>query len=148
MKKSVLILLMVCGAVAVYAGGDDIIGIWMDVEKTGKTEFFSKSDDGKYHANCVWLAKDKEKDGTPLKDKKNPDKTKRGNPVVGTEVMYVTYEPDKNRYKMDWAYDPSWGLAVKNSGYMTIKGDTMTIKAGWAFIKVTRRMTRCKSLED
>lgn len=143
-KKLIFVFLMVCGALASYAGGDDIIGVWLDVEKTGKTEFLGISDDGKYHANCVWLAKDKEKDGSPLKDKKNPDKTKRQNTVVGTEVMILTYEPEKDRYKMDWAYDPSWGLAVKNSGYITVKGDTMTVKAGWAFIKVTRRLTRCK----
>lgn len=146
-KKLIFVFLMVCGALASYAGGDDIIGIWMDVEKTGKTEYFSAGN-GVYNAKCVWLAKDKEKDGTPLKDKKNPDKSKRSQTVVGADVMTVTYEADKNRYKMNWAYDPSWGLAVKNSGYITIKGDTMTVKAGWAFIKVTRRMTRCKSVDE
>lgn len=133
--------------VSAFAGANDIVGIWMDDEKEGKTEYYM-ADDGKFHANCVWLAKNKEKDGSPLKDKKNPDKTKRQRAVVGTEVMIVSYEPEKNRYKMDWAYDPSWGLAVKNSGYITIKGDTMTIKAGWAFIKVTRKMTRCQSIDD
>ncbi|MBQ4032856.1 MAG: DUF2147 domain-containing protein [Paludibacteraceae bacterium] len=128
---------------ALYAGGDDIVGVWLDDEGNGKTEYVSAGD-GVYKAKCVWLAKDKEKDGSPLKDKKNPDKSKRQQTVVGADVMTVTYEPEKNRYKMDWAYDPSWGLAVKNSGYITVKGDTMTIKAGWAFIKVTKRMTRCE----
>ena len=144
MKKGLsLLFLLVCSALALYAGGDDIVGVWLDDEGNGKTEYVSAGD-GVYKAKCVWLAKDKEKDGSPLKDKKNPDKSKRQQTVVGADVMTVTYEPEKGRYKMDWAYDPSWGLAVKNSGYITVKGDTMTIKAGWAVIKVTKRMTRCK----
>lgn len=145
--KYIFSIIFLFASAAAYSAADDILGIWMDVEKTGKTEYFSAGE-GVYKAKCVWLAKDKEKDGTPLKDKKNPDKSKRSQTVVGADVMTVTYEADKNRYKMNWAYDPSWGLAVKNSGYITIKGDTMTVKAGWAFIKVTRRMTRCKSVDD
>lgn len=144
MKRRFLLLVAFTALFQVaMADANDIVGVWMDVEKTGKTEYYDAGN-GVYKANCVWLSKDKEKDGSPLKDKKNPDKSKRSNPVIGTEVMLVTYEPEKNRYKMNWAYDPSLGLAVKNSGYITIKGDTMTVKAGWAFIKVTRRLTRCK----
>lgn len=139
MNRYTILIVLLLTPMLCFSGADDIVGVWMEDKGTGKTEFY-KVGNNEYKGICVWLKDDKDKDGGPKRDSKNPDKSKRSQYIVGSHVMDITYDPQKKRYNMDWAYDPSWGLAVDNSGYMTISNDTMTIKAGWAFIRVTKHM--------
>jgi len=141
MNKYVIAAILLITPMSLFAAADDIVGDWMEDKGTGATQFV-KVGTNKYKGICSWLKDNVEKDGGPKRDTKNPDKSKRSQYTVGAHVMDVTYDPEKKRYNMDWAYDPSWGLAVDNSGYMTISGDTITIKAGWAFIRVTKHMYR------
>lgn len=141
MNKYIIVAILFLTPMSLYAAADDIVGDWMEDKGTGATKF-ERVGENKYKGVCSWLKDNKDKDGGPRRDRKNPDKSMRSQHIVGAHVMDLTYDPQKKRYNMDWAYDPSWGLAVDNSGYMTVSGDTITIKAGWAFIKVTKRMHR------
>lgn len=121
------------------AAGDDIIGVWIDDSQEAKTEFF-KCEDGTYVAKLVWTVKDK--GDKPLKDRKNPDKSLRDNPLVGTVVMkQMTYDSAKKQWDMPWAYDPSWGMT--GSGYIRLNEEGQLVVKGskWG-ITVTRILTR------
>lgn len=141
MKKYVILLILFMTALCSYSSPDDIVGVWREDKGSGKTEFY-KVGEYKYEGRCVWLKNNVDKDGGALKDRKNPDKQLRTRAIVGSHVMTLTYDPAKKRYNMDWAYDPSLGIAASNTGYFTISGDTITIKAGWAFIRITKYMYR------
>jgi len=143
MNKYISLFSFTLLTLSVWAAPDDIIGVWMEDKGTGKTEFY-KVGNNKYKAKCAWLKNNVDKEGGPMRDRKNPNKSLRSQYIVGSHVMDLTYNPEKKRYNMDWAYDPSMGLAVDDSGYMTVSGDTITIKAGWAFIRVTKHMYREK----
>ncbi len=145
MKLKYLTLLICAVALTkMYAHPDDILGEWVDEKKTG-TSIYTKVSENKYTAVCGWQSDGVDKNGKPKLDKKNPDKSQRTKPVVGQHVMDVTYNPEKKQYNIDYAYDPSMGVALDDCGTIKISGDTMTIKAGWAFIKVTKKLCRVKT---
>ena len=121
------------------AGEDDIIGIWIDDKQEAKTEF-TKCEDGSYVGKLIWTVKDK--GDKPLKDRKNPDRSLRDNPLVGTVVMKgITYDSAKKQWDMPWAYDPSLGMT--GSGYIKLgeQGQLVVKGSKWG-ITVTRELTR------
>ena len=126
---------------SLWAKPDDICGIWIDDNKDGKTEFY-KIAPNKYEAKLIWLAKSVDSDGKPLRDKRNPDKSKRNDLLIGQKVMKMDWDAKEQCYILHYAYDPKWGMT--GSGRMWVKGDVMTIKAGKWGIRVTRTMDRVK----
>lgn len=126
-------------AAACRAGEDDILGVWIDDKEEAKTEFV-KNADGSFIAKLVWTIK--ADDGKELKDRKNPDRSLRDNPLIGTVVMKdVTYDSDKARWEMPWAYDPSWGMV--GSGYIRLNDEgQLEVKGSKWGITVTRKLTK------
>ncbi len=143
MNKYIILLLLFAIPSLCFSVADDIIGEWVDENNTGTT-IFSKVGDGKYIGTCGWLKKNVDNDGGPAKDRKNPDKSKRSQAIVGSHVMDISYDAKNKRFNMDWAYDPSMGIALDDCGYIKQHGDTLVVKAGWAFIKVTKKLRRVK----
>ena len=126
---------------AIWAKPDDICGVWIDDNKDGKTEFY-KISPNKYEAKLIWLAKSVDDEGKPLRDKRNPDKSKRNDLLIGQIVMKMDWNDEEQCYILHYAYDPKWGMT--GTGKMWVNGDVMTIKAGKWGIRVTRTMNRIK----
>ncbi len=71
---------------------DAIIGTWMMPDDEGIIEVCKKDD--QYNGKILWM-KEKEEDGSPLKDKENPDESLRNRKVEGLKVMSgFSYEGD------------------------------------------------------
>ena len=96
--------------IAVWANPDAICGIWIDDNKDGKTEFY-KISQGKYEAKLVWLADSLDNKGNPLRDRKNPDKSKRNDLLIGQKVMEMDWDEKEKCYILHYAYDPKWGMS-------------------------------------
>lgn len=111
MKNCLLTLLFsLIYSVTAFAqnAADKIIGNYLvDYEGHQSKVKIYKYKDG-YRAQNYWMKEPNHEDGTPIKDVKNPDKSKRN--IVMTEVVFV----DKVVYKDgEWCdgqiYDPTMG---------------------------------------
>jgi len=91
-KKGILLIMLViivASSINILAQSqkkeaDAIIGTWMMPDDEGIIEIFKDGD--LYNGKIIWM-KEKEEDGSPLKDKENPDEKLRDRPVEGLEVM-------------------------------------------------------------
>ncbi len=71
-------------SIAQSSGADGIIGTWLMPDDDGIIEVYKEGEF--YNGKIVWM-KEKEEDGKPLKDKKNPDESLRNRTVEGLQVM-------------------------------------------------------------
>lgn len=65
---------------------DDIYGYWWTPEKKAKIKIY-KAKNGKVYGKVVWLKDANDDNGKPKVDRKNPDLTKRSEPVIGMVFM-------------------------------------------------------------
>ncbi len=63
---------------------DAIIGTWLMPDEEGLIEIFK---DGEYYNGKIIWMKEKEEDGSPLKDKENPEDSLQSRTVEGLQVM-------------------------------------------------------------
>ncbi len=63
---------------------DVIIGSWMMSDEEGIIQIFKEGEN--YSGKIIWM-KEKEADGSPLKDRENPDESLRERTVEGLKVM-------------------------------------------------------------
>lgn len=76
---------------------DAILGTWLMPNNEGILEIFKENK--LYHGKIIWLKKTEE-DGSPLKDKENPNKNLRNREVVGLRVM--------NNFKYEYENENVW----------------------------------------
>jgi uncharacterized protein (DUF2147 family) len=108
---------------AVYAGADDILGIWLNQEKDAKIELLKCGD--KYCGKIVWLKEPNYPEGsregipgTQKLDHNNPRENLRSVPRLGLQIAYdFTYAGD-NVWKDGKVYDPKNGRTY--SGKLTL----------------------------
>ncbi len=78
-------LCLLCISTSAQSAGD-IEGIWLRGDKKNyKVEIYPCG--AKYCGKLVWLKEATDEDGNPRKDINNPDKSKRNNPLLGTDVL-------------------------------------------------------------
>ena len=100
---------------------DDISGIWLTQKQDSRIEI-SRNSDGSYTGKIVWA--------------QAPHQS-----YVGMLVMKdVKYDPQNNTYTCPWIYDPR--LDVTAHGQMTIKGDTLNVKASKGILTKDEIFTR------
>lgn len=119
--KTILKAVLAALCVVLFAGNvcaqdaDRILGTYKAVEegKESKVEF-TRSADGSYRGQIVWLRNPDNADGTPKLDVKNPDKAKRT--VRADQVVVVDgvkYDPEKKVWSGGRVYDPTKGKSYK-----------------------------------
>lgn len=119
---------------------NDITGLWITAQKGTIVEFYKVGD--KYNGKAVWT-KQKDKDGKPLKDVNNPDKAKRNNPIVGTDLVTgLTYNPKTNTYEGGKVYQPQTGKSFNCNIKLNKDKKSMQITGGTGFISKTLTWTR------
>ncbi len=99
MKKRIILLLLVFLGINIFSMTQElpskenaIIGTWLMPDEEGIIEIYK--DGNFYNGKIIWM-KEKEEDGSPLKDKENPNEKLRNRPVEGLEVMKgFEYEGD------------------------------------------------------
>ena len=119
---------------------DPIEHMWLSEEKTGKVQIY-KATDGKFYGKLVWLKVPNE-DGKPKVDKRNPDKAKRNDPLIGMVLLKGFSKTDNRHYEDGTIYDPKTGKTY--SCKMTLEGETLNVRGyvGFSLIGKTTKWTR------
>ncbi len=120
--RNLLILALMClsampNLFAQNAKADRILGLYKVVEPETKEVSkvrVTKTVDGKYQGQVVWLAVPTMKDGTPKRDIYNPDPKKRNTPGNKIVLMWnFTYDAEKDKWVGGQIYDPCHGKTYK-----------------------------------
>lgn len=102
---------------------DAIIGKWLTAgEDNAKVEIFKSG--SKYYGKIIWL-QNPIRDGEKALDKKNPDKKKRNNPIIGLQIISgFEYNAEENVWENGKIYDPESGKTYS----CTIKKENNKLK--------------------
>jgi len=103
---------------AVYAAdeADAIVGQW--VTSKGEARFDISESKGKYNGKIVWLKEPKyppgdEEAGKPVRDRKNPDESKRDRPIIGLELLKGLTYAERNTWKDGTIYNADDGKTYR-----------------------------------
>jgi uncharacterized protein (DUF2147 family) len=121
----------------------DITGYWLTANKSNIIQFYKEGD--VYHGKIVWVRQNKDKNGKPLTDVNNPDKSKRKNPIVGTRmVSNLRYNTKTKTYEGGKAYLPQMGKTFDCKAKLIKNNDAMevTAMAGLSLVSKTLTWTR------
>jgi uncharacterized protein (DUF2147 family) len=154
MKKLFCILAMAMAllfsSVVQAQNQDAIVGRWWNQEKEAQIEIYPC--DGKYCGKIIWLkepnypANDpKGMGGQPRVDRENPDPAKRGQPILGLNLVGSFTYVEENLWEGGFIYDPREGKTYKCK--MTLETpDNLKVRGfiGIALIGKTNNWTRVK----
>lgn len=126
-RRILTVLVTLCLAIGSMAqsDADRIVGTYKAKlsHNDAKIKVF-KYQDG-YRMQICWLKEPNEANGSPKLDKKNPDKSKRSNPMTQVVLIdKVTYE--KGIWKNGIIYDPKGGRTYKVE--LKLEGQQLEVK--------------------
>ena len=122
MKKIILTVIGVMLA-ASAAFAQDVIGKWKLKNGSAIVEVYQSGDT--YNGKIVWLQKPTEADGTPSKDKNNPDPSLRQRQLIGLNML-SGLKKNGNEYTGGKIYDPADGKTYNCS--MKVEGDILKVR--------------------
>jgi uncharacterized protein (DUF2147 family) len=118
----------------------DIKGYWLSAQKATIVEFYPSGN--KFNGKAVW-SRQKDKNGKPLKDVNNPDKSKRSRSLEGIDLITgLTYNPKTDTYEGGKIYQPNTGKTFNCKVKLDNSKNTMQITGGVGFISKTLTWTR------
>ena len=106
---------------ALYA--QDVVGKWKLEDGTAIVEVYKQGD--VFNGKIVWLEKPSDSDGTPAKDKNNPDTKLRSRQLIGLNML-SGLKKDGSEYKGGSIYDPGNGKTYNCS--MKVEGDVLKVR--------------------
>lgn len=121
----------------------DITGYWLTANKGTIVQFYKDGDS--YHGKAVWHRQANDKNGKPLKDINNPDKSKRNNPLMGSLlVTNLKYNPKTKMYEGGKVYQPNTGRTFDCKVKLIRENNVMEITgtAGMSMISKTLTWSR------
>ncbi len=121
----------------------DITGYWLTANKASIIQFYREGD--VYVGKVVWTRQKNSKNGKPLTDINNPDRSKRSNPIVGIRmVSNLKYNPKTKMYEGGKAYLPQTGKTFDCKAKLVRNNDAMevTAMAGLSLMSKTLTWTR------
>lgn len=122
MKKIIFsIIFMIMPMAAAFA--QDVIGKWKLEDGTAIVEVYKSGDS--FNGKIVWLQKPTEADGTPAKDKNNPDKNLQSRQLIGLNMLSGLKKAD-GEYVGGKIYDPGNGKTYNCS--MKVEGDVLKVR--------------------
>jgi uncharacterized protein (DUF2147 family) len=131
MHKALFSLLLVISTYNLAKGQDKFCKVWYTGERLSKVQMY-KGTDGKYHGKLVWI-KDGFKDGKPILDTENPDKSKRSKPWLGLQIVFDLEKKSETEFVNGKVYDPSKGhyynckITVMPNNTLELRGYIMGI---------------------
>lgn len=119
MKNVLSLLLAVASLIATNAlAGDEIVGIWHTAQDKSQVQIFKSN--GRYFGRIIslkdpnWPANDElGQGGKPKTDRRNPNHSLRGRPIVGLQLMNDFEAAGKGRWDGGKVYDPESGKTYK-----------------------------------
>ena len=117
----------------------DISGYWLTANKANIIQFYQVGN--VYHGKIVWT-RNKDKNGKPLTDVNNPDKTKRKNPIVGTQmVSNLRYNPRTRNYEGGKAYMPQTGKTYDCKAKLIKDNNSIEVTAMYGMSLMSKTLT-------
>ena len=106
----------------------DITGFWLTANKASIVQFYREGN--VYMGKVAWQRQNKDKSGKPLTDVNNPDRAKRSNPIVGTQMISnLKYNPSTKTYEGGKVYMPQTGKTYDCKVKLKNNNDQMEITA-------------------
>ncbi len=143
MKRSfVFIIGILLSTVAMAAGTDDIVGVWLTAK--GQSEIQIYKEGNKYFGKIVSLKEPNGPKGNPKVDANNPDDKLKTQPLLGL-VILRDFIYDDGEWNSGRVYDPQNGKEYK--GYMKLKDpNTLSLRGyiGFSLLGRTEVWTRIK----
>jgi len=122
---------------------DAIIGTWLMPNDEGILEVFKENEI--YNGKIIWLKKTEE-DGSPLKDKENPEENLREREVVGLQVMNGFKFEGENVWSGGIFYAARKGREVEPD-FILINKNQLNIKISIFIFSKTIELTRVDTEE-
>jgi uncharacterized protein (DUF2147 family) len=120
-----IISILIALSLHAQTNADDIVGIWLTGGKEpAKIQVYKSGN--KYFGKIVWL-KYPEKDGQPRVDRKNPEKNKQSQQIIGI-VILNNFKFEDDEWKDGKIYDPESGktyncvLSLKGKNILNVRG--------------------------
>ena len=118
--------ILVCMSVMLFSlsgFAQDVVGKWKLEDGTAIVEVYKQGD--VFNGKIVWLEKPTEADGTPTKDKNNPDAKLRIRQLIGLNML-SNLAKSGDEYKGGSIYDPGNGKTYNCS--MKVEGDVLKVR--------------------
>lgn len=136
----VLMALFTCTGMMAQSAGDKILGTYHVVRNGQESKVKVTKNGNGYKAQVCWLKEPNNPDGTPKRDLKNSDKSKRN--TLSSEIVLiekVTYE--NGEWKNGQVYDPTKGKTF--NVVLKFEGDkTLKVKGNWGPFSSTSTWTK------
>ena len=122
----IIFLLLVIGGKAMAEEADAIVGEWYTEENKALVQIYK--DDGVYNGKIVWLKEPKNDDGSEKLDTNNPDESKRGNPIIGLNLVNGFVYQGNGKWGDGTIYDPDNGktysckMQLKEENSLKVRG--------------------------
>lgn len=138
MKKITLSVLLCFISIFTHAqnnAADKLIGVWISEEKDGKIEIYKTGT--KYFGKIIGGNDLIEKDGTPRKDDKNPDKKLKSRPLLNM-IILTNFIYEDGAWTDGKIYDPKSGKTYSST--MKLHDDKLEIR-GYIGVSLFGRTT-------
>ena len=114
MKKAFIITSLAL-LMGISASAQSVLGKWRAGTDSGACVIEIYQSGGVYNGKIVWLEESVDKDGKPVKDVNNPDKSLRDRPLLGLNLLSDLKPDGKGGYKDGKIYDPEGGKTYRCS---------------------------------
>lgn len=130
MKRFMVLILaamfMIPAAMAYADDPNAVLGTWTVENGKAKVQFYQCGSD--YCGKIVWLREPNEADGKPKLDKNNPDAGRRGQPLMGINMVWGFKYKGDNTWADGSIYDPESGktyyckIKLLQDGRLKVRG--------------------------
>lgn len=126
-----LATLLLIGAAPLAAQATDPVGVWQIEEATSWIRI-ERTPAGSLLGRLVWVAEPDDSLGRPKTDINNPDKSRRGDPILGMQILTGFREGKPGEWKDGTIYDGRNGKSYR--GTITLAGtDSLKLRG---YIKI------------
>jgi len=143
-KTSICIAICILAISKLFAQEEKIEGYWLTSEKRSQIQIVQKPD-GKFYGKIVWLEEPYTDDGILVRDKENPDPTKRNQKILGLQILKgFSYDVKDQRWEDGTIYDPETGKTYECRMWLEDHQKTLNVKGyiGVSFMGRTTEWTR------
>lgn len=139
MNLKTFFIFTILSALAGTVQAQNFEGKWLVQKKDAVVEIFKKGN--KYYGKLTKDTPALDKNGKPLRDLKNPDKSKRNRSIQGL-VFLTNFEKDGDELVNGRIYDPKSGKTYK--GKIWIENGKLQLRGYLGIFYETREWTRVK----
>ncbi|MBX2862658.1 MAG: DUF2147 domain-containing protein [Leptolyngbyaceae cyanobacterium MAG.088] len=107
----------------------DILGDWINADKTSKTQIYEDPESSCFHAKVTWILKDESNPDGPELDCNNPDESLRQRRISGLEfITGLQFNERKKEWQGGRIYSPKDGKTFYLKVWFLDNKDTLNLR--------------------